>query len=113
MKKENIIKSLIIIGFIAVVIIYISIADFSSPRDDTEQLLKRIDKLELKIDSLNTKKDSIRTVIDSTHIKIITNEKHYKEVVNTIISQPADSDSSFITNYIRFYRSKNDLSNIR
>lgn len=92
--------------------VYIYLADFT-PEDNTEELLRRIDSLELKIDSINLKKDSIRTVIDSTHIKIITNEKHYQERINTILIQPASADSSFITDYIRLYRKQNSLSNIK
>ena len=64
---------------------YISIADFTSPAEKDELLLKKITELELKIDSLNNRKDSIRTVIDSTHVKIVTNEKHYQERINTIL----------------------------
>lgn len=65
--------------------------------------LKKINELELKIDSINLKKDSIRNVIDSTHVKIITNEKHYQERVNTIINQPLSADSEYISNYIGRY----------
>jgi hypothetical protein len=82
--------------------LYISIADFS-PKIQDEQLLNKIIELELKIDSLNNQKDSIRTVIDSTHIKIITNEKHYQERINTIITQPDSFSESFTRQYILEY----------
>lgn len=82
---------------------YISNADFTSPSKKDELLLKKIAELELKIDSLNNKEDSIRTVIDSTHIKIITNEKYYQERVNTIITQPLSVDSQYIADYIGRY----------
>ena len=105
-----------IIGIIVVVIaliwFYISIADFS-PKNKDDLLLRKITELELKIDSLNNRKDSIRTAIDSTHIKIITNEKHYQERINTIIRQSSSDDSSFVANYIRQYSDKNSLSNIK
>jgi len=81
----------------------------NSKKDD---LLERINRLELKIDSLNSKKDSIRNVVDSTHIKIITNERHYQERINTIIAQPSSADSSYVSNYIRFHRSQRDSNNI-
>jgi hypothetical protein len=90
---------------------YISIANFNNPSKE-DKLLNKITELELKIDSLNNKKDSIRIGIDSTHIKIITNEKHYQERIHTIIRQSSSDDSNFIANYIRLYSDKNSLSNI-
>lgn len=109
MKKTNTILLIIITILLFVIYFYIITADFS-PKDD--KLLQKINGLELKIDSINSKKDSIRTVIDSTHVKIVTNEKHYQERINTILVQSASSDSGFISNYIRQYSSKNALSNI-
>ena len=94
--------------FIAIILIYINIANFT-PKEDV--MLERINKLELKIDSLNKTKDSIRTIIDSTHVKIITNEKHYQERINTILIQSASADSSFITDYIRLYSEQDSLFN--
>lgn len=82
----------------------------TSPKEDI--LLQKINNLELKIDSLNNIRDSIREVIDSTHIKIINNENHYKEVVNTIMLQSTSADSSFITDYIRLHASQRDSLNI-
>lgn len=84
---------------------YISIADFRTPAQKEDQLLKKITELELKIDSLNNRKDSIRTVIDSTHVKIVTNEKHYQERINTIITQPDSFSESFTRQYLRDYAS--------
>lgn len=92
-----IIVVLLLIGF------YIKVADFSIPKIDDDKFYKKITELELKIDSLNDQKDSIRTVIDSTHIKIITNEKHYQERVNTIITQPDSFSESFTRQYILEY----------
>lgn len=109
MKKTNNVLLIIITILLFVIYFYIITADFS-PKDD--KLLQKINGLELKIDSINNKKDSIRTVIDSTHVKIVTNEKHYQERINTILVQSASSDSGFISNYIRQYSSKNALSNI-
>lgn len=106
--KIWLVRILILILFILFIIFYYNIADFT-PKEDI--LLEKITKLESKIDSINNKKDSIRTVIDSTHIKIITNEKHYQERINTILVQSASADSSFITDYIRLYSEQNSLSN--
>ena len=102
MKKTNTVLLIIItVLLLFVIYFYIITADFS-PKDD--KLLQKINGLELKIDSINSKKDSIRTVIDSTHVKIVTNEKHYQERINTILVQSASSDSGFISNYIKNYK---------
>ena len=99
-----------ILGAVLIVFLYYKTANFH-PIDRDDELLRRINELELKIDSLNSRKDSIRSVIDSTHVKIITNEKHYQERINTILIQSASADSSFITDYIRLYSEQNSLSN--
>ena len=98
-------KTIIIIIVVALLLIgfYIKVADFSVPRTDDDKFYKKITELELKIDSLNYQKDSIRTVIDSTHVKIITNEKHYQERINTIISKPDSFSESFTRQYILEY----------
>ena len=113
MNKEG--KKIFIgIGIVVIVILFITfyiwVADFT-PKNKEDELLKKIEALELKLDSLNNRKDSIRTAIDSTHIKIITNEKHYQERVNTIITQPYSADSGFVTDYIRQYADKNPQYN--
>jgi len=100
----------IILGVVLIVFLYYKTANFH-PIDKDDELLRRINELELKIDSLNSRKDSIRSIIDSTHVKIITNEKHYQERINTILVQSASADSSFITDYIRLYSEQNSLSN--
>ena len=107
--KIWLVRILILILFILFIIFYYNIADFT-PKEDI--LLEKITKLEYKIKSITNKKDSIRTVIDSTHIKIITNEKHYQERINTIIVQSSDADSSYVSNYIRQHRNKRDSLNI-
>ena len=107
--KNRIIIIIGVIIFIVLIAFYIFNANFT-PKNPNDELLNKISKLELKIDSLNKFKDSIRTVIDSTHIKIITNEKHYQERVNTIIHQSSSADSSFIADYIRLYSIKDTMS---
>ena len=102
MKKNTLLVILILFIFGIIIWIYISLANFN-PIDKDDILLKKISELELKIDSLKNQKDSIKTVIDSTHIKIITNEKHYQERINTIITQPLSVDSQFISDYIGRY----------
>ena len=101
-------KVKVVIGLIVfILIVLLGIQQYciiTNPRVDKNNiLLKKIELLELKIDSLNNKKDSIRTIIDSTHVKIITNEKHYQERINTIITQPLSADSQYISDYIGRY----------
>jgi hypothetical protein len=93
----------IIIVFVIFIVFYITIADFS-PKDDV--LLNKITELELKIDSLKSQKDSIRISIDSTHVKIITNEKHYKEIVNSVLSKPDSVVDLWSKQYIDEYRKR-------
>ena len=100
MNKKLVIVGIILFGLF--VWFYISVADFT-PQSKDELLLKKITELELKIDSLNNQKDSIRATIDSTHIKIITNEKHYQERVTNIITQPDSFSESFTRQYLRDY----------
>lgn len=96
-------KNLIIyIAAILLVIgIYIYFADFTPPKEDNSEILKKISNLEQKIDSLSSKKDSIRTIILTVDKEIIKNEKYYEEVVNNIISQSDKSDSIFARDYIQ------------
>ena len=109
--KNN--KFVLIVVFIVIILLGIQqYFIWTTPRvDDNQILLNKINKLESKIDSLNEKKDSIRMIIDSTHVKIVTNEKHYQERINTILVQSASSDSGFIADYIRQYSEQNSLFN--
>ena len=105
---------IILLGLLSIVLLvwfYISIADFNNPSKE-DKLLEKITELELKVDSLNNKKDSIRTIIDSTHVKIITNEKHYQERINTIITQPDSFSELFTRQYILEYAASRGI-NIR
>ena len=108
-------KDKVIIGIILfILIVLLGVQQYSiwtNSRVDKDSIfLEKINKLELKLDSLNLKKDSIRTVIDSTHIKIITNEKHYQERVNTIITQPDSFSESFTRQYLRNYATTHGYS---
>ena len=99
-------KKAIFISIIVVFIFLLGIQQYlirNSPPQQEDILLKKITEIELKIDSLSKYKDSIRTVIDSTHVKIVTNEKHYQERVNTIITQPDSYSDSLTRQYIIEY----------
>ena len=100
-----------IIGAVLFIWAYISLADFT-PENKEDLLLQKISELELKIDSLKNQKDSIKTIIDSTHIKIITNERHYQERINTIITQPDSFSELFTRQYILEYAASRGI-NIR
>ncbi len=86
---------------IEIVLVILLILNLIPKKEDN--LIEKVNELELKLDSLNILKDSIRTVIDSTHVKIITNEKHYQERINTIITQPDSTTESFTRQYILEY----------
>lgn len=111
MKDKYIYILVVILFILGNFFIWFYIVDKLDERDNV--YIEKIDKIESKINSLQPKKDSIRMVIDSTHVKIITNEQHYQEVVNTIISQPTTADFDFVRGYIRQYRNQNDSLNIR
>ena len=103
--NKNVIIAILCVFLGLFIWFYISVADFTPPSSKDELLLKKITELELKIDSLNNQKDSIRAAIDSTHVKIIENEKHYQERINTIIVQPDSFSESFTRQYLRDYAS--------
>lgn len=101
--KDKITIAVIVIALLSLMGIQQYFIFTSSSTNRESLLLKKIELLEVKLDSLNNNKDSIRTIIDSTHFKIITNEKHYQERINTILIQPISSDSGYISNYIGRY----------
>lgn len=68
----------------------------------------KIDSLELVLDSIKVKRDSIREHIDTIIIKIKTNEKYYKETVNTIIRNDVNDDYVFFLNYLKWNRARLD-----
>lgn len=94
---------IVIIIFVLLMMGFQQYLIWNSPPKTEDVLLKKISELELKIDSINNKKDSVRKVIDSTHIKIITNEKHFKEKITTIIAQPDSYSESFTRQYLSNY----------
>lgn len=95
-------KYSIIIIILLILVIGFQQYRLSNIKTDTG-LLNKIENLENKIDNLSNQRDSIRVVIDSTHVKIVTNEKHYQEMVNTIIIQPDSVSESFTRQYLSDY----------
>lgn len=111
MKDKYIYILIVILVILENFFIWFYITDKLNERDNT--FIKKIDNIESQVNSLQPKKDSIRMTIDSTGIKIINNEQHYQEVINTIISQPTTSDYEFIRGYIRQYGSQKDSFSTR
>lgn len=95
-------KKIFLLLFIIVLLVIIGIQQYRLAEVKTSsRLLEKIEQLEGKIENLTKQKDSIRVVIDSTHVKIIDNEKHFQERVNTIIIRPDSISESFTRQYIR------------
>ena len=92
--------STLILGLLLIVLIILAIINLMAIKKlPTEQ--KELNVIELKIDSIAQKKDSIKTVILNKDNEIITNEKYFKETVNTILLQPNSVDSIFARDYIQ------------
>ena len=68
--------------------------------DNTDILIRKIDKLEKQLNVLSNKKDSIRIVIDTINNEIVRNNYYYEKTNDIIISQPSDSDAAFVRYYI-------------
>lgn len=75
-----------------------------TPKEDI--LIERLSALERKIDSINSKKDSIRIIISQIDEKLDTNEQHYVETTNNILTQSDSANRAFIDEYLRQYWSK-------
>lgn len=92
--------STLILGLLLIVLIILAIINLMAIKKlPTEQ--KELNVIELKIDSIAQKKDSIKTVILNKDNEIVTNEKYFKETVNTILLQPSSVDSIFARDYIQ------------
>lgn len=76
------------------------------PPSVDEQLLEKINNLELKIDSLSHKKDSIKTIIVQIERTIDKNHKNYEKVVNTILDSNDSTNYVWAKRYIEEYRLK-------
>ena len=95
-------KYSIIIIILLILVIGFQQYRLSNIKTDTG-LINKIESLEDKINNLSNQRDSIRVVIDSTHVKIVTNEKHYQEMVNTI-TLASDTDNLILfRKYIKDY----------
>lgn len=103
--KNNSIFIIIIVG----VLLFLGFQQYmvwNNPPSIDEQLLKKIDNLELKIDSLSSKKDSIQTIIVEIETTIDKNHKNYEKIVNTILNNDDSINYAWAKRYIEEYRLK-------
>lgn len=103
--KDNRIILLIIIGVLCFIGFQQYIILHNTPTTD-DQLLEKINKLELKIDSLSYKKDSIQTIIVEIEKTIDKNHKNHEKVVNTILNNDDSTNYAWAKRYIEEYRLK-------
>jgi len=107
-RKESIIGVLLFIGLVMLIIL-----QFYTAREvkvvTNEDLEKSIELLTNKIDSISKIRDSLIIVTDTNRVKIITLEKRYETIRDSIISQSVDSDCVTFAKYISKYNSR--LSN--
>lgn len=105
MNKKEAISVGIIITMLIITAVYLSYLILNEPPIKTKEdiILEKIENLEKQIKTIENKRDSIRIIMGAADKKIINNEKHYKETVNNIISQPNRIDSIFARNYIQKY----------
>lgn len=68
--------------------------------DPYNDMVHKVDSLNVKIDSLKIQRDTIFSNIDSSKQRIGLIELQYEKNFNTIINQPVDSDIKFFTDYI-------------
>ena len=101
MTKGNLIIILVVIIVIIFLSLYLTVR--CSPVKEDNEILKKLDSLELKLDSLSNKKDSIREIITNTDKEIVNNEKHYQTTVNNIIVQSDSTLSESNRQYIIEY----------
>ena len=98
-KERNLFIFIIILLSLTLASVYY-LAVKSSPPSKEDLILNKINMLENKINHISNQKDSIKTVLVTTDKQIIKNEKHYEEVVNTIINQSDSLNFSWARNYI-------------
>ncbi len=99
-------RFLVLLGifFIFFIIFQQYLIRIQTPKEDI--LIERLSALERKIDSINSKKDSIRIIISQIDEKLDTNEQHYVETTNNILTQSDSANRAFIDEYLRQYWSK-------
>ena len=103
--KNNSIFIIIIVG----VLLFLGFQQYmvwNNPPSIDEQLLKKIDNLELKLDSISAKKDSIQTIVVEIERTIDKTNKNHEKVVNTILNNDDSTNYAWAKRYIEEYRLK-------
>lgn len=109
-------KAIMLLGLLIIVLLLIiqQIAISRQQKDsitNNKELKEYIDNLNNKIDSINDIRDSLIIVVDTTKIKIVTLEKKYETIRDSIISQSVDSDCITFAGYISKYNNRLSDSN--
>ena len=73
----------------------------------------KLDSLKTELEYIKNKRDSVKEKIDTVNIIIKENEKHYKEVVSTIISNNVNDDYVFFLNYLQRFNNSNYTDSIK
>lgn len=68
--------------------------------DGTQQLLERIDSLNLEVEKLRSQNTQLVTDIDSSESRVQVIEKWYEKESDIIFNQSTDSDIVFFTGYL-------------
>ena len=68
--------------------------------NDTQQLLERIDSLNLEVEKLRIENTRLVSEIDSSEQRVQVIEKWYEKESGIILSQSTDSDIVFFTRYL-------------
>lgn len=68
--------------------------------NDTQQLLERIDSLNLEVEKLRNENARLVSEIDSSEHKVQVIEKWYEKESNIVFTQSTDSDIVFFRRYI-------------
>ena len=75
---------------------------------NSNNYIEKIDSLELEISQIEKRKDSIRLVIDTIEVSLNNNDKHYKEVKDSILNNNVTDDYLFFINYLASNRERLD-----
>ena len=103
--KDKTIIALMSVGVI-IFVLFMQIMIWNRTPSLDEQLLKKIDNLELKLDSISAKKDSIQTIVVEIERTIDKTNKNHEKVVNTILNNDDSANYAWAKRYIEEYRLK-------
>lgn len=99
----------VVIALLIIIIILIVLIKPTETIDNSDKL----DSLRTELKYIKDKRDSVKERIDTVNIIIKENEKQYKEIVNTIISNDVNSDYVFFINYLQRFNNNNYTDSIK